>query len=129
MGLENGAFFESVAYPGAILLLLTLAMLLISAPLRLAVKGPHTIALAAILGLFAWTLLSLLWTPARDIALEDAGRLLIYAASFLAGLILASLLGSPLGRARSPSPSPRSRRAGSASPASGSTTRSPPRSS
>lgn len=92
-GLENGAFFESVAYPGAILLLLTLAMLLISAPLRLAPKGPHTIALGAILGLFAWTLLSLLWTPARDIALEDAGRLLIYAASFLAGLILANLLG------------------------------------
>lgn len=91
-GLEDGAFFESVAYPGAILLMLTLTMVLLSAPLRLSIKGPHTVALGALLAFFAWTLLSLIWTPSRDIALEDGGRVLIYAASFLAGLILAGLL-------------------------------------
>ena len=92
-GLEDGAFFEPVAYPGAILLLLTLATLLLSAPLRLATRGPHVVALAALAGLLAWTLLSLLWTPSRDVAIEDAGKLLIYLASFLAGLMLANLLG------------------------------------
>lgn len=91
--LEDGAFFESVAYPGAILLMLTMAVLLVAAPPRLRTKGPHAMALAAMVGLFAWTLLSLLWTPSRDVALEDGGRLLIYATSFLAGLMLASFLG------------------------------------
>ena len=95
-GLEYGAFFESVAYPGAILLLLTLAVLLLSAPLMLARKGPHVVALGALFGLFGWTLLSLLWTPARDVAVYDGGKLLIYAASFLAGLMLANLLGRRL---------------------------------
>ena len=88
-GLERGAFFEPVAYPGAILLLMTLATILLSTPLRLAIRGPHVIALGAMVGLLGWTLLSLLWTPSQDIALEDAGKLLIYAASFLAGLMLA----------------------------------------
>lgn len=90
--LEQGAYFPVVYLPGAILLYVTLITLLIVAPLPIAFRGPHAVALAALLTLTGWTALSLLWSPAQDLALEDAQRTMIYPAAFLAGLWLSALL-------------------------------------
>jgi hypothetical protein len=51
------------------------------------------VALAALLGLAAWTLLSVAWTPTRDVAVDDAFRVLAYAFGFALGLWLCLLLG------------------------------------
>ena len=90
--LEQGAYFPVVYLPGAILLYVTLITLLIVAPLPISFRGPHAVALAALLAFTGWTALSLLWSPAQDLALEDAQRTLIYPAAFLAGLWMAALL-------------------------------------
>ena len=90
--LEQGAYFPVVYLPGAILLYGTLITLLIVAPLPISFRGPHAVALAALLTLTGWTALSLLWSPAQDLALEDAQRTMIYPAAFLAGLWLSALL-------------------------------------
>lgn len=91
--LEAGGFFPSVYLPGALLLYGALAVLLPSAPVPVSRSGPHVVALLALFGLVAWTGLSILWSPARDVALDDAQRTLIYPAAFAAGLWMSVLLG------------------------------------
>ncbi len=90
--LAQGAYFPVVYLPGAVLLYATLAVLLITAPLPISRRGAHVVAIAALTGLAIWTAISIAWTPARDLALEDAQRTLIYPAAFFAGLWLSTLL-------------------------------------
>ena len=90
---ERGAYFGITFLPGAIGLLGLLIALLLFAPFPARLRGPARLSLFAMLGIALWTLTSALWSPAPDIAVEDAQRVLIYAVSFLLGLWLCSLLG------------------------------------
>lgn len=91
--LNDGGFFGTVLHPGSLLLYTALAVVLLSIPLPIVSRGPHAVALLALLGLSAWTALSLLWTPTRDLALEDAQRAFVYSGALLGGLILTITLG------------------------------------
>lgn len=84
--LAQGAFFGRVLLPGGILIYAVLALTVGSVRLPIASRGPHAVALAAFLALALWTALSILWTPAQDLALDYAQRAFIYAAAFAAGL-------------------------------------------
>jgi O-antigen ligase len=92
-GLDAGAYFGVVFYPGELGVLALLAVLLLSIPLRARLRGAPLVALLALLGLAAWVLLSILWTPTREIAVSDTHRLLLYAALFGLGIWIVSLLG------------------------------------
>ncbi len=92
-GLDAGAYFGVVFYPGEIGVLALLAMLLLSAPLRARLAGAPALALLALLGLSAWVLLSILWTPTPEIAVSDTHRVLLYAAMFVLGIWIVGLLG------------------------------------
>ena len=84
--LAQGGFFGRVLLPGGILLYAVLALTVGSVRLPIARRGPHAVALAAFLALALWTVLSMLWTPAKDLALDYAQRSFIYTAAFAAGL-------------------------------------------
>lgn len=90
--LANGGFFGTVMLPGSALLLIVLAMTVILARLPLAARGPQAVAFAALVGLALWTFLSLLWTPAQDLALDYGQRAATYAAAFALGLMLVTSL-------------------------------------
>ena len=90
---ERGAYFGLEFYPGSLLLIGVLGALLAFAPFPGHVRGPVRLAFAALLGLAAWTLLSVAWSPSRDIAVDDAFRVLSYAFGFALGLWLCLLLG------------------------------------
>jgi hypothetical protein len=90
--LAEGAFFGSVLFAGGIVLLLVLMTMLGFAPLKISAGGPHEVAFLALISLALWTLVSIAWTPARDLALEYSERTLLYAAAFAAGLWLTNLL-------------------------------------
>ena len=92
-GWEQGGFFGVDFYPGTLVLLGLLGALLAFAPFPGRLRGPARLALAALLGLAAWTLLSVAWTPTRDVAVDDAFRVLAYAGGFILGLWLCLLLG------------------------------------
>lgn len=91
--LKSGGFFPTVFLPGAILLFGTLIALFAAAPMSLRLAHQHQLALGGLVGLGLWTGLSIIWTPARDLALEDTLRTTVYAGSFFAGLWLTALLG------------------------------------
>ena len=90
--LAQGAFFGRVLLPGAILIYAVLALTVGSARLPVSTRGPHAVALLAFLGLAAWTALSMLWTPAQELALDYSQRGFAYAAAFAAGLALTAAL-------------------------------------
>lgn len=91
--LKQGGYFGSVFLPGAIILYALLGMLLLAAPLRVRLDGPALVALAAIVALAAWTLLSFAWTDSRDAAVQYAQHAFLYAAIFCLGWWTASLAG------------------------------------
>jgi len=72
-----------------------MAMLATLAPVRidLRLSWPAALALAALVGLAAWTAVSALWSPTPDIAIEDGQRVALYAVCFGAGMWLCNLLG------------------------------------
>jgi hypothetical protein len=90
---ERGAFFGVEFYPGTLALLGLLGALLAFAPFPGRLRGPVRLALAALLGLCAWTLLSTAWSPAKDVAIDDGFRVLAYAVGFMIGLWVCLLLG------------------------------------
>lgn len=90
--LAEGAFFGSVLFAGGIALYLVLATLLGFAPLKISAGGTQEVAFLALVSLALWTIVSLAWTPARDLALDYGERTLLYAAAFAAGLWLTNLL-------------------------------------
>ena len=92
-GWKQGAYFGVTFLPGAMVLLGLLAALLLFAPWPGALRGPARVSLAALLALAGWTLASALWSPAPDIAIEDAQRVLLYGVAFGLGLWLCLLLG------------------------------------
>jgi hypothetical protein len=83
---KQGAYFGTVFLPGAIILYGLLVVLLIGAPFRGRFAGQPRIALAAIVALAAWTLLSIAWTNFPDAAVQYAEHEMLYAAVFALGL-------------------------------------------
>jgi hypothetical protein len=69
-----------------------IALLLLRAPLAARVEGPAAVALGALAGLATWTALSILWSPAKGVAVADAQRALLYLTVFLIGFWACNLL-------------------------------------
>ena len=95
---KDGAFFGTVLLPGTMLLCATTVVLAWAAPWRASLRPsrPAAIALAALAALGVWAALSALWSPAPDVAIETAQRILTYALAFGLGIWLSTLLGSRL---------------------------------
>jgi hypothetical protein len=87
--LADGAFFATVMLPGSLLLLAAIGIVLAYAPIPLARRGPHALAILSLTALAAWCAISIIWSPAPDQALENAQRAFIYVAAYGAGLLLA----------------------------------------
>jgi hypothetical protein len=87
---KQGAYFGTVFFPGAIVLFGYLIMLLVAAPFPGRFAGPARVAVAAIIALSGWTLLSSAWTSMPDAPFQDAERELLYATVFGLGLWIAS---------------------------------------
>ena len=87
--LADGAFFATVMLPGSLLLLAAIGIVLAYAPIPLARRGPHVLAVLGLTGLGIWSAISIGWSPAPDQALENAQRAFIYVAAYGAGLLLA----------------------------------------
>ncbi len=90
---ERGGFFPIRWYPAAALTYGVLALLLAAAPWRVALRGAPAVAAGALALLAAWAALSMLWSPAPDVAFAEAQRIALYLATFAIGLWLANLLG------------------------------------
>jgi hypothetical protein len=90
---KQGAYFDTVFYPGAAILFLLLAMLILRAPLRARLGGPAWIALAAMTALALWTLLSFAWTDFHVAAVQNFERVLLYATAFGLGLWVCNMAG------------------------------------
>src|SRR6266545_131828 len=70
--LTSGAYFGVVFYPGAILLLGGLLLLLSAGAWRVRLRGAPLVAAVAVVLLAVHTLVSILWTPAREVAISDS---------------------------------------------------------
>jgi len=92
---KQGAFFGRVLLPGTAVLCLATFLLTRTAPWRgrISLSPRARLALMALVGLALWTLLSMLWSPAPDIALADAQRVFVYALAFGLGIWLCNLVG------------------------------------
>ncbi len=93
---KQGAYFGPVFYPGAIAIFAFLAMLLVASPRGLSLDGPAAVTLAALAGIAALTLLSLLWTSVPGAALAYGERIFVYAAVFAMGAWATGRLGRRL---------------------------------
>ncbi len=93
---KDGAFFGTVLLPGTILLCAITVLLAWAAPWRASLRPSQPVAIALVLlaGLGVWAALSALWSPAPDVAIETAQRILTYALAFGLGIWLCNLLGS-----------------------------------
>jgi O-Antigen ligase len=101
---QEGGYFGVVLLPGTVAICVAAALLAALAPWRidLRLSRPVTIALAALVGLGVWTIVSALWSPAADTAVADGQRVLLYALAFGLGLSLCSLLRSRIELALAP---------------------------
>lgn len=88
---KQGAYFGSVFLPGAIVLYGLLIVLLSAAPFRGRITGPARLALAAIVLLAGWTLLSIAWTSDQEAAVQSAQHAILYAAAFGLGIWICNL--------------------------------------
>jgi hypothetical protein len=95
--LKDGAYFGVVLLPGAVVLCLIAIVFAGSAPWPtglLSRARPAAIAIAALVALACWAGLSAIWSPAPDVAIRDAQRILVYALAFGLGIWLCALLAS-----------------------------------
>lgn len=94
--IKSGAYFGSVFYPGALGLVVLVAIVALASPIRLSPRPEAILALALLTALASWTLLSRAWTPLPKAALDDSTQALAYAAAFALGLWLRRLSPNPL---------------------------------
>src|SRR5262245_53739591 len=93
--LEQGAYFGVVLYPSGVLLCAGAIVLARFAPWAGARPSPLAFAaLAGLLALAGWSLLSMIWSPTPDTAVADAQRIFLYAVCFGLGMWLRNLLGA-----------------------------------
>lgn len=89
--LRDGGYFSSAWYPGALLIFTLLAAVLATRGGVLALRTPAAWSVVCMTALGAWTLTSMLWSPARDTAFEDAQRTFLYAATLALALAIGQL--------------------------------------
>ena len=91
---KEGAYFGAVMYPGLVVLSAALVLIRSRAawPYALELTTPAKVALGGLVTLGVWSALSALWSPAPDIAVADAQRILGYALAFSIGIWLRTLL-------------------------------------
>ena len=91
---KEGAYFGAVMYPGLVVLCAGLILVGSRAAWSgaLVLSTPSKLALGGLLGLGTWSALSAIWSPAPDIAIADAQRILGYAIAFGLGIWLRALL-------------------------------------
>jgi hypothetical protein len=90
---KSGGYFIVDFVPGVFVLIGLLVALLVTAPFPARPGGAARVAILALVGLGVWTLLSALWSPAPDVAVDDAIRVLSYALVFSLGTWICLLLG------------------------------------
>jgi len=92
---KEGAYFGAVMYPGLVVLCAGLLLVSSRAAWRpaLVLSLPAKVTLGALIALGAWSALSAIWSPAPDIAVADAQRILGYALAFGLGIWLSVLAG------------------------------------
>ena len=100
--LDAGAYFGLVFYPGAVILIAALVVLLLTAPWRGHLHGAPLIALVALALIAVRIAVSIIWSPAPEAALSDAERAALYAVAFALGLWTCHLLGRRMGLALLP---------------------------
>src|SRR4051794_29510099 len=91
-----GGVFEGARLRAAIVTWTCVAIAALVLPDALAFGRRARIAVIALVGLAAWTTLSILWAPLRDAALGDAERVWLYAGY---ALLAAIAIRGPLTRA------------------------------
>ena len=101
-GLESGAYFGVVFFPGALVLFGLLAALLLFAPWPARLRGAPLVAIVALLAIAVLTAVSAAWSPAPAVAVEDGLRVLTYAVAFVLGLWICLLLGERMKLALAP---------------------------
>ena len=92
-GWERGAYFGVIFLPGAVVLLGLGAALLLRSRWPARLRGAPLVALLSLLALGAWTLVSAIWSPTAETAVEDGQRVLLYGVAFALGMWLCLLLG------------------------------------
>jgi hypothetical protein len=92
-GWKSGGYFEVTFLPGTIALLGVLGALLFSSDWPGSIRSPFGVALAALIGLGAWILVSALWSPSPAVAVADSQRIVTYAVAFALGTWLCLLVG------------------------------------
>src|SRR3954454_24277098 len=103
-GWRKGAYFGTVFLPGLIILTIGAGLLIRFAPWRIRprLSLPLVVALAALVALGCWALLSALWSPAPDIAIGNGQRILGYAIAFGLGALLCNLLNARMNLSLAP---------------------------
>jgi hypothetical protein len=101
---KQGAYFGTVLLPGTVVLCAGAGLLIRFAPWRAALRlsPPAVVALAALIALGCWALLSAVWSPTPDIAIGDGQRMLTYAIAFGLGIALCNLLGARMNLSLAP---------------------------
>ena len=85
-GWKTGAFFGDVLIPGLIAMGIAAAAVIAFGRPPARLRGAPLIAVLALAGLALWTLLSFAWTPAKEVAVADAERVMAFALAYLAGI-------------------------------------------
>jgi O-Antigen ligase len=95
---QDGAWFGVVRLPGTIIICAALVIVAWVAPWRgsFRLNPAALVALLSLLALGVWAALSALWSPAPDVAIADAQRILLYGVGFGLGIWMALLLRSRL---------------------------------
>ena len=99
VGFASGGYFPVGRLCAALAALVLAAVAAVAAPHALPRTVPGRVAVAALAGLLAWTLVSRAWAPLAGPAIADAQRLVLYLATLVAA---AALLRD--GRARAAEP-------------------------
>lgn len=99
---QYGGWFGTALYPGTVVLAIGLVLLALYAPRTVRLRGAPAVATGALVALGGWSALSASWSPAPDVAIEDAQRILTYAMAFGLGIWLSVLLGSRIHLAMAP---------------------------
>jgi O-antigen ligase len=90
---KQGAYFGSVFYPGAMVVFLLVALLLVLVPIRFALSVPAKVTLGGLVFLSVFELASALWSPLPALAIRYAWHDFLYVAIFGLGLFVTRLLG------------------------------------
>ena len=85
----SGGYFDAPRLTAAIVAWAAVGVVAVAGRQPLPATAPGRVAVAALAGLAAWTIAAGAWAPVAETAGDDAGRLLLYFAAFLAAAAVA----------------------------------------